>query len=61
MPVALLVAAPTRPATWVPCQELGSAGEPVPHSLKIQLACCLLATGEVQSIEDGLARVAQSY
>ena len=35
--------------------------EPVPHSLKIQLACCLLATGEVQSIEDGLARVAQSY
>lgn len=35
--------------------------EPVPHSLKLQMACCLLATGEADSVEAGLARVAQFY
>jgi len=35
--------------------------EPVPHSLKLQMACCLLATGEVDSVAAGLARVAQSF
>lgn len=35
--------------------------EPVPHSLKLQMACCLLATGETDSVEAGLARVAQFY
>lgn len=31
--------------------------EPVPESLKIQMACCLLATGEVATLEAGLQRV----
>lgn len=31
--------------------------EPVPESLKIQMACCLVATGEVQHVEEGLQRV----
>ncbi|POZ17176.1 DNA-binding protein YbiB [Lelliottia aquatilis] len=35
--------------------------EPVPHSLKLQMACCLLATGEVDSVATGLAHVAQSF
>lgn len=35
--------------------------EPVPHSLKLQMACCLLATGETDSVEAGLARVAQFF
>lgn len=35
--------------------------EPVPHSLKLQMACCLLATGVVDSVAAGLARVAQSF
>lgn len=35
--------------------------EPVPHSLKLQMACCLLATGETDSVEAGLARVAQYF
>jgi anthranilate phosphoribosyltransferase len=30
-------------------------------SLKIQLACCLLATGEVLTLEQGLAKVAESW
>ena len=50
---------PEITAQWI--ERCVAGVEPVPHSLKIQLACCLLATGEVQSIEDGLARVAQSY
>ncbi|PLO58499.1 DNA-binding protein YbiB, partial [Klebsiella michiganensis] len=35
--------------------------EPLPSSLKIQLACCLLATGVVLSLEQGLAKVAESW
>ncbi len=31
--------------------------EAVPESLKIQMACCLLATGEVETLEQGLTRV----
>ncbi|HED3065495.1 TPA: DNA-binding protein YbiB [Kluyvera ascorbata] len=50
---------PEVTARWI--ERCVAGVEPVPHSLKIQLACCLLATGEVQSIEEGLARVAQSY
>ena len=46
-------------ARWI--ERCVAGVEPVPHSLKIQLACCLLAAGEVNSLEDGLARVAQAY
>ena len=35
--------------------------EPIPESLKIQLACCLLATGEVDSLESGLQRVNECW
>lgn len=50
---------PEVTAQWI--ERCVAGVEPVPHSLKIQLACCLLATGEVQGIEEGLARVAQLY
>ncbi|WP_052284741.1 DNA-binding protein YbiB [Kluyvera genomosp. 1] len=46
-------------ARWI--ERCVAGVEPVPHSLKIQLACCLLAAGEVSSLEEGLARVAQAY
>ena len=50
------------PHTTVHWIEQCLAGNvPVPQSIKLQMACCLLATGEVDSIEDGLARVAQSF
>jgi anthranilate phosphoribosyltransferase len=35
--------------------------EPIPESLKIQLACCLLATGEVGSLAEGLQRVNETW
>ena len=31
--------------------------EAIPQSLKIQMVCCLLATGEVETLEQGLVRV----
>ncbi|WP_039055128.1 DNA-binding protein YbiB [Enterobacter sp. Bisph1] len=46
-------------ARWTERCLAGS--EAVPESLKIQLACCLLATGETATLEEGLARVAQSF
>ncbi|WP_432701008.1 DNA-binding protein YbiB [Kluyvera cryocrescens] len=50
---------PEVTARWI--ERCVAGVEPVPHSLKIQLACCLLGTGEVNSLEEGLARVAQAY
>lgn len=50
---------PEVTARWI--ERCVAGVEPVPHSLKIQLACCLLATGEANSLEEGLARVAQAY
>ena len=35
--------------------------EPVPESLKIELACVLVATGEVADLAAGMARVAQTF
>lgn len=50
---------PEVTARWI---ERCVAGlEPVPTSLKIQMACCLLATGEVTTLEAGLARVAYLF
>lgn len=46
---------PEVTARWI---ERCLAGvEAVPESLKIQMACCLLATGEVETLEQGLARL----
>ncbi|KFC02005.1 putative anthranilate phosphoribosyltransferase [Trabulsiella guamensis ATCC 49490] len=50
---------PMVTARWIERCVAGS--EPVPQSLKIQLACCLLATGEVENLEAGLARVAECW
>lgn len=59
-PVALPTAKdPQTTAQWI--ERCVAGVEPVPQSLKIQMACCLLATDEVSSLEAGLARVAQAY
>lgn len=50
---------PEVTARWIERCVAGS--EPVPRSLKIQMACCLLAAGEVASLDAGLAKVAESY
>lgn len=50
---------PMVTARWIERCVAGS--EPVPQSLKIQLACCLMATGEVESLNAGLARVAECW
>ena len=46
---------PEVTARWI--ERCVAGVEPVPNSLKIQLACCLLACGEVTSLEQGLSRV----
>lgn len=50
---------PETTARWIERCIAGS--EPVPQSLKIQMACCLFATGEVDSVDAGLARVSHSF
>lgn len=50
---------PQVTAHWI--TQCLSGQVPVPHSIKLQLACCLLATGQVETVEAGLARVAQSF
>ncbi|HCB23987.1 MAG TPA: DNA-binding protein YbiB, partial [Citrobacter freundii] len=50
---------PETTARWIERCLAGS--EPVPASLKIQMACCLVATGESASLAEGLARVEQSF
>jgi len=46
---------PHTTARWIERCIVGS--EAIPQSLKTQMACCLYATGEVDSIEAGLAQV----
>ena len=46
---------PETTAQWIERCLAGS--EAIPESLKIQMACCLVATGEAATISDGLARV----
>ena len=46
---------PEVTARWI--ERCVAGVEPVPNSLKTQLACCLLACGEVTSLEQGLSRV----
>ncbi|HEY3984283.1 DNA-binding protein YbiB [Cedecea sp.] len=50
---------PDITARWI--ERCFAGVEPVPQSLKIQMACCLLATGEVPTLEAGLARVAEVF
>ncbi|MGL5698062.1 MAG: DNA-binding protein YbiB [Kluyvera sp.] len=58
-PVLPVAKDPETTALWI--ERCVAGVEPVPQSLKIQMACCLLAAGEVSSLEDGLARIAQAY
>ncbi len=50
---------PHTTARWIEQCLAGSV--PVPHAIKLQMACCLLATGEVETVDAGLKRVAQSF
>jgi anthranilate phosphoribosyltransferase len=50
---------PDVTARWI--ERCVAGVEPIPQSLKIQMACCLVATEEVATFEDGLARVNQTF
>ncbi|AVL17947.1 TPA: DNA-binding protein YbiB [Enterobacter cloacae] len=50
---------PHTTAHWI--EQCLAGNVPVPHTLKLQMACCLLATGEVESVQAGLARVEQAF
>ncbi|GJL35196.1 hypothetical protein TUM17576_20160 [Enterobacter hormaechei] len=46
-------------AKWIERCLAGS--EPVPRSLKIEMACCLVATGEAETLENALTRIEESF
>ena len=46
-------------AKWIERCLAGS--EPVPQSIKIEMACCLVATGESETLESALARIDASF
>lgn len=50
---------PDVTARWI--ERCVAGVEAVPESLKIQLACCLVATGEIETLEQGLARIAEIF
>lgn len=50
---------PEVTARWI--ERCVSGSEPIPQSLKIQLACCLEATGQANSLANGLAQVAERW
>ncbi|HID8743736.1 TPA: DNA-binding protein YbiB [Enterobacter mori] len=50
---------PHTTAHWI--VECLAGNAPVPHAIRLQMACCLLATGEVETVEAGLQSVAQSF
>ncbi len=50
---------PETTAQWIERCLAGS--EAIPESLKIQMACCPVATGEAATISDGPARVNQAF
>ncbi|EIL5661967.1 DNA-binding protein YbiB [Salmonella enterica] len=50
---------PEITARWI--ERCLAGHEPVPQSLKTQMACCLVATREAATLEDGLARVEQAF
>lgn len=46
-------------AKWIERCLVGS--EPVPRSLKIEMACCLVATGEAETLDSALARIEENF
>ena len=46
-------------AKWIERCLAGS--EPVPQSLKIEMACCLVATGEAETLDSALARIEENF
>ncbi|MBD9249959.1 MAG: DNA-binding protein YbiB, partial [Cronobacter sakazakii] len=50
---------PEVTARWT--ERCLSGLEPVPESLKTQMACVLVASGEAQDIPSALARIAQTF
>ncbi|KFC82835.1 DNA-binding protein YbiB [Buttiauxella agrestis] len=50
---------PDVTARWI--ERCVAGVEPIPQSLKIQMACCLMATGEVATFDEGLLRVNQTF
>ena len=48
---------PEITARWI--ENCLSGAEPVPASLKRQLACCLVATGEAGTLSEGMERITQ--
>ena len=46
-------------ARWI--ERCVAGVEPVPESIKIEMACCLVATGECDTLERALARIAESF
>jgi anthranilate phosphoribosyltransferase len=50
---------PQTTARWI--EQCLAGNVPVPHAIKLQMACCLLATGEVDTVDAGLQRVEQSF
>lgn len=50
---------PDVTARWI--ERCVAGVEPIPQSLKIQMACCLVATGEVATFDEGLLRVNQTF
>ena len=50
---------PHTTAHWI--EQCLAGNVPVPQSIKLQMACCLLATGEVDTVEAGLKRVDAAF
>lgn len=50
---------PEVTARWI--ERCVTGNEPLPLSLRIQLACCLVAAGEAATLEQGLAKVAEHW
>ena len=46
-------------AKWI--EQCLAGNVPVPQSIKLQMACCLLATGEVDTVEAGMKRVEAAF
>lgn len=50
---------PHTTARWI--EQCLAGNVPVPRAIMLQMACCLLATGEVATLDAGLEHVAQAF
>ena len=50
---------PYTTAKWI--EQCLAGNVPVPLAIKLQMACCLLATGEVDKVEAGMERVEAAF